>query len=104
LTDFNSMLGFAGCRWPIRYPEIPQMQGRAIFEGAVRAAAKTGQPVAPEVMVPLIAYRREFDIVREVIASTAEAVEKETGSRINYQIGTMIELPRAALKADEIAE
>jgi pyruvate,orthophosphate dikinase len=104
LNEFNPMLGFRGCRLAIRYPEITQMQARAIFEGAVRAAAKTGQPVAPEVMVPLIAYRREFDIVREVIASTAEAVEKETGSRINYQIGTMIELPRAALKADEIAE
>ena len=103
LQESNPMLGFRGCRLAIRYPEITEMQARAIFEGAVAAKGKTGKAVAPEVMVPLIAYRREFDIVRGLIAATAAAVEKESGCNIDYQIGTMIELPRAALKADEIA-
>ncbi len=104
LHEFNPMLGFRGCRLAIRYPEITEMQARAIFEAAVNAGRNTGKPVTPEVMIPLIAYRAEFDIVREVIVRTAEAVEKETGSKLDYQIGTMIELPRAALKAHEIAE
>ncbi len=104
LHEFNPMLGFRGCRLAIRYPEITEMQARAIFEAAVNAGRKTGKPVMPEVMVPLIAYRGEFDILREVIVKTADAVAKETGGRLDYQIGTMIELPRAALKAAEIAE
>jgi pyruvate,orthophosphate dikinase len=97
------MLGFRGCRLAIKYPEITEMQARAIFEAAVNAARKTGAAVEPEVMVPLIAYRREFDILRQIIDATAAAVEAETGAKITYQVGTMIELPRAALKADEIA-
>jgi pyruvate,orthophosphate dikinase len=104
LHEFNPMLGFRGCRLGIRYPEITQMQARAIFEGAVNAAKKTGKPVVPEVMIPLVAYRGEFDILRQVIVETAEAVEKETGAKLDYQIGTMIELPRAALRAQEIAQ
>ena len=103
LHEFNPMLGFRGCRLAIRYPEITEMQARAIFEAAVSAAKKTGKPVVPEVMIPLVAYRREFDVLRAVIVKTAEAVAKETGAKLDYQIGTMIELPRAALKADEIA-
>jgi pyruvate,orthophosphate dikinase len=103
LAEFNPMLGFRGCRLAIRYPEITEMQARAIFEGAVAAARKTGKPVVPEVMIPLVAYRAEFDILREVIVKAAEAVKAETGSPLSYQIGTMIELPRAALKAEEIA-
>jgi pyruvate,orthophosphate dikinase len=103
LHEFNPMLGFRGCRLAIRYPEITEMQARAIFEGAVNAAKKTGKPVVPEVMIPLIAYRTEFDLLRNVIVTTAQAVEKETGARLDYQIGTMIELPRAALRAAEIA-
>ena len=103
LHEFNPMLGFRGCRLAIRYPEITEMQARAIFEGAVNAAKKTGKPVVPEVMIPLIAYRTEFDLLRDVIVATAQAVEKETGAKLDYQIGTMIELPRAALKAAEIA-
>ena len=103
LHEFNPMLGFRGCRLAIRYPEITETQARAIFEAAVTAAKKTGKPVVPEVMIPLVAYRREFDVLRAVIVKTAEAVEKETGAKLDYQIGTMIELPRAALKADEIA-
>jgi pyruvate,orthophosphate dikinase len=103
LAEFNPMLGFRGCRLAIRYPEIAEMQARAIFEAAVNAAKKTGKPVIPEVMIPLVAYRGEFDIVRDVIVAAAKGVEAETGAKLDYQIGTMIELPRAALKADEIA-
>jgi pyruvate,orthophosphate dikinase len=103
LHEFNPMLGFRGCRLAVRFPEITEMQARAIFEGAIAATRRTGKAVAPEIMIPLIAYRREFDIVRAVIVATAAAVEKESGERLDYQVGTMIELPRAALKADEIA-
>jgi len=104
LHEFNPMLGFRGCRLAIRYPEITEMQARGIFEAAVNAGRKTGKPVMPEVMIPLIAYRGEFDILREVVVRTAKAVEKETGAKLDYQVGTMIELPRAALKAHEIAQ
>jgi pyruvate,orthophosphate dikinase len=103
LHEFNPMLGFRGCRLAIRYPEITEIQARAIFEAAVSAAKMTGKPVIPEVMIPLVAYRREFDLLREVIVAAAKAVEKETGAKLEYQIGTMIELPRAALQAGEIA-
>jgi pyruvate,orthophosphate dikinase len=104
LHEFNPMLGFRGCRLAIRYPEITEMQARAIFEAAVNASKKTGKPAMPEVMIPLIAYRTEYDILRDVIEQTAEAVAKESGAKLTYQIGTMIELPRAALRAREIAE
>ncbi len=103
LHEFNPMLGFRGCRLAIRYPEITEMQARAIFEAAINAGRKTGKAVVPEVMIPLIAWRREFDLLADVIRATAAAVEKEAGTKLDYQIGTMIELPRAALKADEIA-
>jgi pyruvate,orthophosphate dikinase len=103
LHEFNPMLGFRGCRLAIRYPEITEMQARAIFEAAVNAGRKTGKAVVPEVMIPLIAWRREFDLLADVIRTTAAAVETETGAQLDYQIGTMIELPRAALKAGEIA-
>ncbi|MCZ7660732.1 MAG: pyruvate, phosphate dikinase [Xanthobacteraceae bacterium] len=104
LKEFNPMLGFRGCRLAIAYPEIAEMQARAIFEAAVAAAKSTGAPVVPEVMVPLIAGKAEFDLVKERIDAMAEAVAKETGARVDYQVGTMIELPRAALMAGEIAE
>jgi pyruvate,orthophosphate dikinase len=103
LAEFNPMLGFRGCRLAIRYPEIAEMQARAIFEAAVNAGRKTGKPVIPEVMIPLVAYRAEFDVVRDVIVEAARAVEAEASAELDYQIGTMIELPRAALKASEIA-
>jgi pyruvate,orthophosphate dikinase len=104
LAEFNPMLGFRGCRIAIAYPEIAEMQARAIFEAAIEAGKRTGQPVVPEVMVPLIATRAEFDIVKERIDAMAQAVMKETGSKVEYQVGTMIELPRAVLMAKEIAE
>jgi pyruvate,orthophosphate dikinase len=104
LHEFNPMLGFRGCRLAIAYPEIAEMQARAIFEAAVEAARATGKPVVPEVMVPLIASKMEFDLVKARIDAMAEAVAVETESKLTYQTGTMIELPRAALKADEIAQ
>jgi pyruvate,orthophosphate dikinase len=104
LHEFNPMLGFRGCRLAIAYPEIAEMQARAIFEAAVAAGKSTGKPVVPEVMVPLIATKAEFDLVKARIDAMAQAVEKETGKTLDYQVGTMIELPRACLKAGEIAE
>jgi len=104
LHEFNPMLGFRGCRLAIAYPEIAEMQARAIFEAAVEAGKRTDQPVMPEVMVPLIATKAEFDLIKERIDATAAAVSAETKTKLVYQVGTMIELPRAALKADEIAK
>src|SRR5688572_15639650 len=104
LHEFNPMLGFRGCRLAIAYPEIAEMQARAIFEAAVAAAKKTGKPVVPEVMVPLIATKAELDLVKGRIDAMAEAVAKETGAKLSYQVGTMIELPRACLMAAEIAQ
>jgi pyruvate, orthophosphate dikinase len=103
LHEFNPMLGFRGCRIAIAYPEIAEMQARAIFEAAAEAGKNTGKPVVPEVMVPLIATRAEFDIVKAHIDAMAEAVQMETGAKLAYQVGTMIELPRASLMAAEIA-
>ena len=104
LSEFNPMLGFRGCRIAIAYPEIAEMQARAIFEAAVDAAKRTGKPVVPEVMVPLIATKAEFDLVKARIDAMAQEVAKEKGAKVNYQVGTMIELPRASLMAGEIAE
>ena len=104
LSEFNPMLGFRGCRLAIRYPEITEMQARAIFEAAIEAEKTLGCPVRPEIMIPLVAFRREFDILADVIRSTAEKIEMEARCRLSYQIGTMIELPRAALRAKELSE
>jgi pyruvate,orthophosphate dikinase len=104
LAEFNPMLGFRGCRLAIVYPEIAEMQARAIFEAAVEAARRCGKPVVPEVMVPLIASKAELDLVKGRIDAVAEAVARETGGKIVYQVGTMIELPRAVLMASDIAQ
>ena len=104
LSEFNPMLGFRGVRIAIAYPEIAEMQARAIFEGAVIAGKKTGQPVTAEIMVPLVMTRAELDLTKARIVAMAEAVEKESGIKVPYQVGTMIELPRAALLAGEIAK
>ena len=104
LHEFNPMLGFRGVRIAIAYPEIAEMQARAIFEGAVQAGKKTGQPVTAEIMVPLVMTRAELDLIKARIVAMAEAVAKETGVPVPYQVGTMIELPRAALLAGEIAK
>src|SRR5262249_60728491 len=98
LDEANPMLGFRGCRLAIAYPEIAEMQARAIFEAAVEARKRTRKPVVPEVMVPLIATKAEFDLVKARIDAMAREVARETGSKVEYQVGTMIELPRAALK------
>ncbi len=103
LTEANPMLGFRGCRLAIRYPEIAEMQTRAIIEAAVLVGRESGAPVVPEVMIPLVAFRREFDIVADIVRKTAAAVMAEAGVDIGYTIGTMVELPRAALRAGEIA-
>jgi pyruvate,orthophosphate dikinase len=104
LHEVNPMLGFRGVRIAIPYPEIAEMQARAIFEGAVEAGAKTGQPVKAEIMVPLVMTKTELDVVKGNIVAMAEVVAKETGVAVPYEIGTMIELPRAALLAGEIAK
>ncbi|MBV9754595.1 MAG: pyruvate, phosphate dikinase [Hyphomicrobiales bacterium] len=104
LSEFNPMLGFRGCRLAIAYPEIAEMQARAIFEAAVEAAAKTGAPVRPEIMVPLVMTQREFELVKARIDAMASAVSAERKAQLAYDVGTMIELPRAALLAGEIAQ
>ena len=103
LHEFNPMLGFRGVRIAIAYPEIAEMQARAIFEGAVEAQHRTGKPVTAEIMVPLVMTRAELDLTKARIVAMAELVAGESGVTIPYQVGTMIELPRAALMAAEIA-
>lgn len=104
LAEFNPMLGFRGCRLAIAYPEIAEMQARAIFEAAVEAEKRTGKAVGLEVMVPLIATKAEFDLVKARIDAMAQSVMKETGKKLAYQVGTMIELPRACLMAGDVAQ
>ena len=104
LSEANPMLGHRGCRLGISYPEIYEMQARAIFEGAIAAARETGRAPVPEIMIPLIGIRRELEITRAQVDTTAAAVFAEQGMTIEYLVGTMIELPRAAIVADRIAE
>jgi len=103
LAEFNPMLGFRGCRLAIAYPEIAEMQARAIFEAAAVVGKRAGKPVIPEIMVPLIATKAELDMIKGRIDATAQSVMKDQGTKFTYQVGTMIELPRAALLAGEIA-
>jgi pyruvate, orthophosphate dikinase len=104
LYETNPMLGHRGCRLGITYPEIYEIQAVAIFEAAVAVARETGEPVAPEIMLPLIATRREFDILKEVVDRVAGEITRQAGVELPYTVGTMIELPRAALLAGEIAK
>jgi pyruvate,orthophosphate dikinase len=104
LSETNPMLGHRGCRLGITYPEIYEMQARAIFEAALDAEAESGKPVELEIMIPLIAFKSELDYLRDRIAAVASDVARERGKKPAYMIGTMIELPRAALMAGEIAE
>ncbi len=104
LHEFNPMLGHRGCRLGVTYPEIYEMQARAIFEAAVIVAEKSGAAPIPEVMIPLVGTKRELELMKAVVDAAAEAVFTDKGRRIEYLVGTMIELPRAALKAGEIAE
>lgn len=104
LHEFNPMLGHRGCRLGVTYPEIYETQARAIFEAALDVAEKSGKAPIPEVMIPLVATKRELDLMKAVVDKAAQAVFAERGKTIEYLVGTMIELPRAALKAGEIAE
>ncbi len=103
LHEVNPMLGLRGCRVGILHPEIYEMQARAIFEAAVAVSREQGEPVTPEVMIPLVATRREFDILKEKIDAVAADVARAEGAAPAYLVGTMIELPRAALRAADIA-
>ena len=104
LHESNPMLGHRGCRLGITYPEIYEMQARAIFEAAVEVSKETGSKPVPEVMIPLVGTKAELDILKLVVDGAAQAVFKETGVTLDYLVGTMIELPRAALQAGQIAE
>ncbi|HEX4027710.1 MAG TPA: pyruvate, phosphate dikinase [Rhizomicrobium sp.] len=104
LHEANPMLGHRGCRLGITYPEIYEMQARAILEAALAVQEQGGAPVRLEIMIPLVAFKSELDILAARIASVADAIKKERGKAPDYMIGTMIELPRAALRAGEIAE
>ncbi|MEM8784636.1 MAG: pyruvate, phosphate dikinase [Pseudomonadota bacterium] len=104
LAEMNPMLGHRGCRLGITYPEVYEMQARAVFEGALEAAGKTGAAITPEIMVPLVMTREELAFLRQRIDHVAAAVKKEKGAEFDYLVGTMIELPRAALRATDIAE
>jgi pyruvate,orthophosphate dikinase len=103
LSEFNPMLGHRGCRLGITYPEITEMQARAIIEAALNLKSQ-GIKAIPEIMVPLIGTVKEFELQEEIIRSTAERVFKEKGDKVEYLVGTMIEIPRAALTADEVAQ
>ncbi len=103
LHEFNPMLGLRGCRLGILFPEISAMQARAIFEAAVQLA-REGVKVLPEVMIPLVGYAKELELQRDIVVKVAEEVFQEKGTRVDYLVGTMIELPRAALSAGEIAQ
>jgi len=103
LRELNPMLGHRGCRLAITYPEICAMQARAIFEAATHITKETGEKVDVEVMIPLAATRRELEICRKIIDDTAEIVKTETGQPLTYMVGTMVELPRSSLIADDLA-
>jgi pyruvate,orthophosphate dikinase len=104
LNEANPMLGHRGCRLAISHPEITEMQARAIFEAAVASAKKTGKPVVPEIMVPLVSMREELEYIKQRIDWVAQDVMRESSSTIDYLVGSMIELPRAAIRARNIAE
>ncbi|AQM58672.1 pyruvate, phosphate dikinase [Clostridium baratii] len=102
--EFNPMMGHRGCRLAVTYPEIAEMQTRAIIEAAIAVNVERGYNVVPEIMIPLIGEVKELKFVKDVVVKTAEEVMKEKGTKIEYTVGTMIEIPRAALTADEIAK
>ena len=103
LKEFNPMMGHRGCRLAITYPEIARMQTRAVIEAAINVK-KEGKTVIPEIMIPLIGTVNELKYVKNIVVKTAEEIIKETGVDLKYEVGTMIEIPRAALTADEIAK
>ena len=104
LHEFNPMMGHRGCRLAVTYPEIARMQTRAVMEAAIEVSEEKGYEITPEIMIPLVGEKKELKFVKDVVIEEAEAVKKEKNSDIRYKIGTMIEIPRAALLANEIAE
>ncbi len=104
LHEFNPMMGHRGCRLAVTYPEIAKMQTRAVMEAAIEVKEEKGYDIVPEIMIPLVGEKKELKYVKDFVVEVAEAVKKEKNSDIEYHIGTMIEIPRAALTADEIAE
>ena len=104
LHEFNPMMGHRGCRLAVTYPEIARMQTRAVMEAAIEVQEETGKTIVPEIMIPLVGEKKELKFVKDVVVEEAEKVKKEKNSDMQYHIGTMIEIPRAALLADEIAE
>ena len=104
LHEFNPMMGHRGCRLAVTYPEIAKMQTRAVMEAAIEVKEETGIDIVPEIMIPLVGEKKELKFVKDVVVEVAEQVKKEKGSDMQYHIGTMIEIPRAALTADAIAE
>ncbi|POP34927.1 pyruvate, phosphate dikinase [Lactonifactor longoviformis] len=104
LHEFNPMMGHRGCRLAVTYPEIAKMQTRAVMEAAIEVSREKGFKIVPEIMIPLVGEKKELKFVKDVVVETAEKVKDEKGSDIQYRIGTMIEIPRAALLANEIAE
>lgn len=104
LHEFNPMMGHRGCRLAVTYPEIAKMQTRALMEAAIEVKAEDGYDIVPEIMIPLVGEKKELKFVKDVVVETAEQVKKEKGSDMEYHIGTMIEIPRAALLANEVAE
>ncbi len=104
LHEFNPMMGHRGCRLAVTFPEIARMQTRAVIEAAIEVNAENGYNIVPEIMIPLVGDKKELAFVKKVVVETAEKVKEEKGSDIAYKVGTMIEIPRAALMADEIAE
>ncbi len=104
LHEFNPMMGHRGCRLAVTYPEIAKMQTRAVMEAAIEVKNEKGYDIVPEIMIPLVGEKKELKYVKDVVVEVAEAVKAEKNSDIKYQIGTMIEIPRAALTADAIAE
>ena len=104
LHEFNPMMGHRGCRLAVTYPEIARMQTRALLEAAIEVHEEDGYDITPEIMIPLVGEVKELKYVKDIVVETAEQVKAEKGSNIEYHIGTMIEIPRAALTADEIAK
>ena len=104
LHEFNPMMGHRGCRLAVTYPEIAKMQTRAVMEAAIEVKQEKGYDIVPEIMIPLVGEKKELAFVKNVVVETAEKVKAYYESDIQYKVGTMIEIPRAALLADEIAE
>jgi pyruvate,orthophosphate dikinase len=104
LHEFNPMMGHRGCRLAVTFPEIAEMQTRAVLQAAIKVRKETGMDVVPEIMIPLVSIQSELTFVKKIVMDTAEKIFEEQGLRIKFLFGTMIEIPRACVTADEIAQ